>query len=65
MAKILIADDECNILTLTSLIFQNLGMDVVTANDGEEAIKLFEKESPDLIITDVIMPNKNGFAMPI
>lgn len=57
MTKILIADDEKNILMLTGHMFRELGMDVVCASSGEEAVLLAIKEKPDLIITDVKMPN--------
>ncbi|NBV42040.1 response regulator [bacterium] len=61
MTKILIADDEYHILMLTEMVFKDIGMDVVTAGDGESAIELAGKERPDLIITDIIMPRKTGF----
>jgi CheY-like chemotaxis protein/KaiC/GvpD/RAD55 family RecA-like ATPase len=61
MPKILIADDEYHILLLTEMVFKDIGMDVVTAGDGESAIELAIKEKPDLIITDIIMPKKTGF----
>jgi CheY-like chemotaxis protein len=61
MVKILIADDEPNILMLTELLFRDIGMDVVTADNGQTAIDLAAKEKPDLILTDIVMPNKNGF----
>ncbi len=61
MPKILIADDEYHILLLTEMVFKDIGMDVVTASDGEAAIELAIKEKPDLIITDIIMPRKTGF----
>ncbi|MEK7299335.1 MAG: response regulator [Candidatus Margulisiibacteriota bacterium] len=61
MAKILIADDEPNIRKLTGMMFENLGMTVVLAENGQEAIDLAIAERPDLIITDVKMPQKTGF----
>ncbi len=59
--KILIADDEPNILLLAQMLFQDMGMNVVTAVNGEEAIQKATIEKPDLIITDVVMPKKSGF----
>ncbi len=61
MATILIADDEPHILTLTRAIFESVDMTVVTANNGEEAIEKVETLKPDIVITDLIMPKKNGF----
>jgi len=59
--KILIADDEPNILLLAQMLFQDMGMNVITAVNGEEAIQKAISEKPDLIITDVVMPKKSGF----
>jgi len=61
MTKILIADDEYHVLLLTEMVFKDIGMDVVTASDGEAAIEVAIREKPDLIITDIIMPKKTGF----
>ncbi|NDC82047.1 response regulator [bacterium] len=61
MTKILIADDEYHVLMLTEMVFKDIGMDVVTASDGDEAIEVALRERPDLIITDIIMPKKTGF----
>ncbi len=61
MVKILIADDEPNILLLTEMLFQDMGMHVITAVDGQEAVQKAISEKPDIIITDVIMPKMTGF----
>ncbi|NQY74163.1 MAG: response regulator [Candidatus Margulisbacteria bacterium] len=61
MTKILIADDEPNILMLIGVLFEEMGFDVVRATDGDQAISMAHSEKPDIIITDVIMPKKNGF----
>jgi len=61
MTKILIADDEPNILILTSVLFKESGYEVIRARNGQEAIDLAIQEKPDLIITDVVMPKKGGF----
>jgi CheY-like chemotaxis protein len=58
--KILIADDESLNLLLYSEIFKNSGYDIVTAQDGLEAIQLVDSESPDLIILDWNMPRMDG-----
>lgn len=63
MTHILIADDEPNILMLTEMLFQDMGMTVTTAVDGQDALEKTITLKPDLIITDVIMPNKSGFEL--
>ncbi len=58
---ILVADDEPNILLLAKMLFQEMGITVITASDGEEAIHKALTENIDLLITDVMMPKKTGF----
>lgn len=59
--KILLVDDEESILNLVkmNLIFENY--EVVTAECGTDAIKFFESESPDLVVLDLMLPDKDGF----
>ncbi len=59
--KILIADDEEDILKVVEKRLKIAGYDVVKARDGKEAIEYAVKEKPDLIVTDVTMPRMNGF----
>jgi two-component system alkaline phosphatase synthesis response regulator PhoP len=58
--KILIADDEPDILEIIQFNLQQEGYEVITAKNGEEAIEKAKKTSPDLIILDIMMPGKNG-----
>lgn len=58
--KILIADDEPDILEIIQYNLQNEGYDVVTAKNGNEAIDQAKRFTPDLIILDIMMPGKNG-----
>ncbi len=58
--KILIADDEPDILEILQFNLQSEGYEVVTAKNGDEAIELAKKHLPDLIILDIMMPGKNG-----
>ncbi len=58
--KILIADDEPDILEIVQYNLQNEGYDVATAKNGNEAIELAKRFNPDLIILDIMMPGKNG-----
>lgn len=58
--KILIADDEPDILEIISYNLSAEGYDVITASNGNEAIELAKKELPAMIILDIMMPGKNG-----
>ncbi|MBI3443410.1 response regulator [Candidatus Woesebacteria bacterium] len=62
MAKtILIVDDEPALLKALSSKVLSLGYRVVEATNGDQAISQFKKEKPDLVLLDVVMPQKNGF----
>ena len=58
--KILIADDEPDILEIIQFNLQAEGYEVLTAKNGDEAIDQAKKHHPDLIILDIMMPGKNG-----
>ncbi|MBS1757675.1 MAG: response regulator transcription factor, partial [Bacteroidetes bacterium] len=58
--KILIADDEPDILEILQFNLQAEGYEVLTAKNGEEALEKAKKSNPDLIILDIMMPFKNG-----
>jgi len=60
MARILVADDEKDIRTLTNRTLTHEGHDVTLAEDGELAIELMKHNDYDLVILDIMMPNKNG-----
>lgn len=59
--KILILEDEEIILDLLSNRLSGQGYEVKTARNGKEGMLMMEKEIPDLVLTDVVMPEKNGF----
>ncbi len=59
--KILVVDDSPTELKLICKPFASKAYKVITAVDGEDALKKAHKEQPDLIILDVIMPKQNGF----
>ncbi len=59
--KILIADDEANIVLSLEYLMQREGFDVKVARDGEQALKLIEQDNPDLVLLDAMMPKKSGF----
>jgi CheY-like chemotaxis protein len=60
MARILVIDDEPSILLMIRKMLEKEGYLVDTAIDGNDGLDLFEKNKPDLIITDIIMPQKEG-----
>ena len=65
MARILIIDDEPQIRSMLKLMLERGGYEVVEAPDGVEGIKVYRQNPADLIITDLIMPNKDGIGMII
>lgn len=58
--KILVVDDEADILNLAKTILEEKEFQVVTASDGEEALRKAEAEVPDLVLLDLLMPIKTG-----
>lgn len=59
--KILIADDEPNILISLEYLMKREAYDVIVARDGQEAIDAILRERPQLVLLDVMMPRKTGF----
>jgi DNA-binding response OmpR family regulator len=59
--KILIADDEPNILISPEFLMKREGYEVVLARDGQEAVDAIVRERPSLVLLDVMMPIKTGF----
>ena len=62
MKKILIVDDEPNIVMSLEYTFKKNNFEVFIARDGQEALDLLKTQSPDVIILDVMMPTVDGFA---
>src|SRR5699024_6994110 len=58
--KVLVVDDEKPIAEILKFNLENEGYEVVCAFDGNEAIELAEKEDPDLILLDLMLPEKDG-----
>jgi len=58
--KILIVDDEPDVLNLAKMILERAGFQILTASNGLEGERTAITEQPDLIILDVVMPGKNG-----
>jgi two-component system alkaline phosphatase synthesis response regulator PhoP len=61
--KILLVDDDPDFLEAVSLILKLKKFDVVTAYDGTDGLKKAKSEKPDLIVLDVMMPEKDGYAV--
>ncbi len=59
--KILIVDDEADIVMQLEIRLKASGYETISANDGEEALQKAKEEKPDLILLDVMMPPPNGF----
>ncbi len=59
--RILVVDDDENILSLERTILEQKGFAVTTAGGGEEALRLLKQQSFDLVLLDVMMPDKDGF----
>lgn len=60
-ARLLVVDDEPNIVELLSASLRFAGFDVATARDGTQALKLADSYRPDLVVLDVMMPGIDGF----
>ncbi|WP_164929702.1 response regulator transcription factor RpaB [Gloeobacter violaceus] len=61
--KILVVDDEASIRRILETRLSMIGYDVVTAADGEEALEVFSREHPDLVVLDVMMPKLDGYGV--
>ena len=61
MSKIMFVDDEIAMLNLIERIVVNNGYEFCSAQDGLEAIEIFKREKPDLLILDVMLPSLDGF----
>ena len=59
--KILVVDDEPNIVLSLEFLMKQAGFQVRTASDGEAALAAITAEPPDLVLLDVMMPRKNGY----
>jgi len=59
--KILVADDEPNVLLLLRSRLESAGYQVITAQDGEECLNKIGSEKPDLLVLDIMMPKMDGY----
>ena len=60
MTKILVIDDDVIVRETIIQILEDRGFQVVSAEDGRRGLAAFRSERPDLVITDIIMPEKEG-----
>ncbi|MFQ6109396.1 MAG: PleD family two-component system response regulator [Candidatus Aminicenantales bacterium] len=63
MKKIVIVDDDRVTLTMLQMLLTKSGYLVLTAQDGEEGLELAQKEKPDLLITDMLIPKVDGLEL--
>jgi len=59
--KVLIADDEQNIVISLEFLLKREGFEVLVAADGEAALQMIAEHHPDLVLLDVMMPKRNGY----
>ncbi len=63
MSTILVIDDNAAVRKAVTMMLEMSGHRVVGAKDGTEAMRAFDAESPDLVIVDIIMPDKDGIEL--
>jgi len=63
MKKVLIVEDDKDFLSILKQSFSDQPFSVIYAQDGEEGLVMAEKEKPDLILIDILMPKTNGIDM--
>ena len=61
MSKILIVDDESDLLEIMSAWLQDHGYEIVTAADGPSALEMAKKHHPELVILDLMLPKMDGY----
>lgn len=61
--KCLLVDDDSTMLDLLSTFMEHLGYETITAHDGDEGLTAFRSYQPDLVVSDIHMPNRNGLAL--
>ena len=63
MGRVLVIDDEPDVLLLCRVNLEHAGHQVVTAVDGEEAIRLASQDRPDVVVLDLMLPQRDGFGV--
>lgn len=62
MATLLVVDDDQQVRKMLGITLKRAGYEVMICPDGDEAIEMLRREKVDLVITDIIMPEKEGLA---
>ena len=62
-ASVLVVDDDVHILRMTGRILELEGYRVLTASNGETALDIFDEETPDLVLLDIMMPGMDGYTV--
>ena len=60
MVKILVVEDEPMLREMYTRKLSQSGLEVISANDAEQGLKMVEQEKPDIILLDILLPKKNG-----
>lgn len=63
LGKVLVVDDDQNVLELVKLYGEREGFEVVGVNDGDLVMSAFDKENPDVVILDIMLPGKDGITL--
>jgi DNA-binding response OmpR family regulator len=63
LSKVLVVDDDINIVKLIKLYLEKEDYEVVTANNGREALEIYNREDPSIIVLDIMMPELDGNAV--
>jgi DNA-binding NtrC family response regulator len=61
--KCLLVDDSDSMLKLMTMFMEHLGFEPLTARDGDEGIAVVRESHPDLVVSDIHMPNRNGLLL--
>jgi DNA-binding NtrC family response regulator len=62
-SKCLVVDDSESMLRVLSMFMEHLGFDPIIAHDGDEGISVVREQHPDLVVSDIHMPNRNGLLL--
>ena len=60
-SRVLIVEDEPNIVLSLEILLQRAGYETVSAGDGEEAMELIRRTRPDVVLLDIMLPKRNGY----
>lgn len=60
MTRVLVVEDELDILEMTRIMLESSGFEVITASDGERALKIVDENQIDMILLDAVMPGIHG-----